>query len=526
MHRQRKTQMPRKRPRQPGAHVLNEVLSVPEARLRSLGISDGTWRETFRLVFERPEDTAVKVLTAGQWVVALAFLLVLMAGLLADPSLALTVINALVIGFYLTIVAYKFWLIHLSLGGSAGITVSADELAALRDEALPPYTILVPLFHETESLDRLLEGLRAIDYPADRLQALLLLEEDDAATREAVRSKELPPFARVIVVPDGHPKTKPRACNVGLAHATGEYLVIYDAEDRPEPDQLKKAVVAFAKTPTDVICLQARLNFYNKRQNLLTRLFTLEYSMWFDLFLPGLSDLGAPIPLGGTSNHFRTARLRELMGWDPFNVTEDCDLGVRIARRGYATRMLDSTTWEEACSHPRHWIRQRSRWVKGYIQTYLVALRRPFAIARRVGLARALGFHVMVGGTPFSLLVNPLYWTLTTLWFTLRWEGVTRLFPFPIVLWGLVCLFAGNFAFVYATLLAAFRRGDYDLVKYGLLVPFYWLLMSVGAWKGFLQLLTRPSYWEKTRHGLDIEAGYVEHPSGSEEPAARTADSG
>jgi len=505
---------------------LKSAVAVPAERLRALGIGERAWTETFRLVFERPEETAARVLSAGQFAAAAVLLALLAAGLVGDRLLTLTALNSLFIAFYLVVVAYKICLIHLSLGGAAGISVSPDELAALRDEDLPSYTVLVPLFRETESLRRLVDGLRAIDYPADRLQVLLLLEESDRPTVEAARAVELPPFVSVVVTPDGFPKTKPKACNLGLALAKGEYLVIYDAEDRPEPDQLKKAVVGFRKSPPGVICLQARLNFYNKRQNLLTRLFTLEYSMWFDLFLPGLGHLGAPIPLGGTSNHFRTEKLRELMGWDPFNVTEDCDLGVRIARRGYSTRMIDSTTWEEACSHPLHWIRQRSRWVKGYIQTYLVALRRPFGILRRVGFARALGFHVMVGGTPLALLINPFYWALTMLWFMLRWEGVTRLFPFPIVLWGLICLFAGNFVFVYATLLAAFRRGDYDLVKYGLLVPLYWLFMSLGAWKGCLQLITRPSYWEKTRHGLDLEAGYEEGSVGEEKREYRAADGG
>jgi cellulose synthase/poly-beta-1,6-N-acetylglucosamine synthase-like glycosyltransferase len=286
--------------------------------------------------------------------------------------------------------------------------------------------------------------------------------------------------------------------------ARGEYLVIFDAEDRPEPDQLKKAVLGFQRVPDDVVCLQARLNFYNRRQNLLTRLFTTEYSMWFDLFLPGLSDLRVPIPLGGTSNHFRAAKLRELLGWDPYNVTEDCDLGFRIALSGYQTVMLDTTTWEEACSSLPHWIRQRSRWTKGYIQTYLVAMRHPLRMIRRLGIGGMLAFQLMVGGTPLCLLINPVYWILTLGWFILRVQSVAVVFPFPVILWGLLCLFAANFVFIYACLVATYRRRYYGLVKYALLSPMYWLMMSIGGWKGFLQLVTRPSYWEKTRHGMDL----------------------
>ena len=483
---------------------------VTPEKLRDLGITPQEWADTFRIVRERPRDCATRVLTRWQIVILCLFLGLAGLCLVLNPLLTLTVVNGVLIAFYLCLVVYKFFLIHLSLSVSQGTSSSGEKLAALRDEELPPYTILVPLYHETESLQRLVSGLRALDYPKDKLQALLLLEEDDRATVDAVQSMELPDFISAVVTPDSFPKTKPKACNLGLARATGEYLVIYDAEDRPEPDQLKKAVVGFRSSSPDVICLQARLNFYNQRQNLLTRLFTLEYSMWFDLFLPGMSDVRSPIPLGGTSNHFRAAALRDLMGWDPFNVTEDCDLGMRLAANGYETRMLDSTTWEEACSDPGYWIRQRSRWTKGYIQTSLVAMRRPLQLLRRAGVSRALGFHLMVGGTPLSLLINPIYWSLTLIWFLFRWEGLQGMFPFPIILWGLVCLFAGNFVFIFATLLAAFRRGYYDLVKYALLVPFYWMLMSVGAWKGFLQLITRPNYWEKTRHGMDIEAHFRE----------------
>ena len=498
------------------AQRVTRAMYVPAAQRDALGISPESWAEALRIGRECPEECAFTVLSWPQAIFGIALCCALAFWIVVNPVLSLTVVNGLLMTFYLVVVGYKLYLIHLSLGESAELAFSDDAVRRLQEDDLPEYTVLVPLYRETETLPSLVASLSELDYPKHKLQVLLLLEEDDAPTRDAVAAMALPPFITSLVTPEGFPKTKPKACNLGLAHARGKYLVIYDAEDRPEPDQLKKAVLGFRHYPAKVICLQARLNFYNKRQNLLTRMFTLEYSMWFDLFLPGMSDLRSPMPLGGTSNHFRVDALRNLMGWDPFNVTEDCDLGIRLARKGFETRMLDSTTWEEACSDPAFWIRQRSRWVKGYIQTYLVALRKPFEIMRRVGFGRALGFHVMVGGTFLSLLINPLYWALTLLWFALRWDGVTHLFPFPIILWGLVCLFAGNFVFVYATLLAAFRRGYFDIVKYGLLVPLYWMLMSIGAWKGCLQLITRPNYWEKTKHGLDLDAGYEESAHDSE----------
>jgi len=316
------------------------------------------------------------------------------------------------------------------------------------------------------------------------------------------RRFKLPPFVEPVIVPVGNPQTKPRACNSGLAVARGEFLVIYDAEDRPDPDQLLKAVAAFRKVGPKVACLQAKLNYFNPRQNVLTRLFTLEYSTWFDLVLPGLHAARAPIPLGGTSNHFRLSILRELGAWDAFNVAEDCDLGIRIYSAGLHTGILDSTTWEEANSRVGNWVRQRSRWIKGYLQSYLVHMRQPVTLSRQVGAAGFIAFQFLVGGTPFALLLNPLFWLLTVGYFLTRWNVIEQVFPWPIYYVGLFNLMVSNFLFAYLSLFGAYERGEDDLVRYGLLAPFYWALMSVAAWKGTLQLITRPHFWEKTVHGL------------------------
>lgn len=463
----------------------------------------------FMYAFPRrhPELSALRVTNTLQKAVLLAAFALLVTCFLLDWTATLIVLNGFFLAFYLVMMAFKAYLIDLSVSARRELAFTPDDIARLKDDELPLYTILVPLYHEAESLARLLEGLRALDYPKDKLDILWLLEEDDEETRRAVELTDLPRYVRIVVTPDAHPKTKPKACNLGLAMARGEYLVVYDAEDRPEPDQLKKALLGFAECGEEVVCLQAKLDFYNQRQNLLTRWFTTDYAIWFDLFLPGLDHLEAPIPLGGTSNHFKVAELRELLGWDPYNVTEDCELGVRLATSGRKTRMIDSTTWEEACSRLSYWVRQRSRWTKGYMQTYLAQQRWPFRLLGRLGLLRTLAFHIMVGGTFVCLLVNPIYWVLTLLWFTFRWETFGELFPYPLIVWGLLCLFVGNFLFVYAAVLATYKRGYYDLVKFCLLVPLYWIITSIGAWKGFVQLLGRPSYWEKTRHGLDLRAG-------------------
>ena len=464
-------------------------------------------RTVFALRRRRPDLSGHVVLDTRQKFLLLFLLLLLVAGSVLNLLAALILVNALAMIYYLILSLYKFFLIDLALASRKEIEVSPAELAALRDDDLPVYSILVPLYHEAQVLDDLLASLARLDYPHDKLDVLLLLESDDDETRHALAARTLPPFVRRVLVPQMPPRTKPKACNVGLHLARGRFLVIYDAEDRPDPDQLKKAVAAFGRVDPSVVCLQAKLNFYNPRQNLLTRLFTLEYSMWYDLFLPGLDYLSHPVPLGGTSNHFRTDVLRQLLGWDPYNVTEDCDLGVRLAAEGFHTRIIDSTTWEEACSSLRFWVRQRSRWIKGYMQTYLVHSRRPLATARSLGLFGSLGFHLMVGATPICLLINPIYWLLALGWVLFRSESVAGIFPFPVIVAALVSLFAANFVFIYAGLLAACRRRYYDLAPFALLMPFYWVLMSVGAWKGVLQLFRRPSFWEKTRHGLSAPSG-------------------
>ena len=450
---------------------------------------------------EQPELSAKVPVTWGQGFAVVLLTLGLAALSLWKPwdtARGFVLLSTL---FYLLFTAYKLLLMRFSVSSRSEIQVAPEEICSLADEDLPVFSILVPMYHEPESIRHLVQAIEQLDYPASKKDVQLLLEEDDAPTREAAAALELPVGFRITVVPKSFPRTKPKACNVGLAQATGRYLVIFDAEDRPERDQLKKAVVGFSRVPQEVICLQSRLNFYNPRRNLLTRWFTAEYSAWFDLAMPGLSALGAVIPLGGTSNHFVTAKLRELWGWDAYNVTEDCDLGVRIYRKGYRSRMLLTTTWEEACGSLPFWIRQRTRWLKGYIQTYLVHMRNPWRLLRDLGLANFLHFQLLVGGIVFSFLINPLYWVLALLWFLLRLEILTTLFPGAVFAMATLCLFAGNFAFLYAGAVGCFRRGYFDLVKHSLLVPPYWVMMSVSGWRALFQFFAKPFHWEKTRHG-------------------------
>jgi len=473
-----------------------------EQALDTLYRDEDLRRSTTELRANAPRDSAHQVLSTGQKMTLLLLLAAAVFALVAAPIAALTAIATLITLFYVGFCLYKFYLVYRALTHTLGLETTDAEVAALDDRDLPIYTILVPVYHEAAVFPILVKAIAGLDYPKAKLDVRVLLEEDDEETIRVARESRLPAHFSLVIVPPGGPKGKPKACNYGLIGARGAYTVIYDAEDIPEPDQLKKAILAFRKGDPSLACVQAKLNFFNRDHNLLTRWFTNEYSMWFDLFLPGLAAGGAPIPLGGTSNHFKTELLRGLGAWDPYNVTEDADLGMRMHKAGWRTAVIDSTTYEEANSRVYNWIRQRSRWIKGYVQTYLVHMRHPFALWRDLGTRGFLSFQLVVGGTFFVLLVNPLVWLLTALWFATRWAVIEQIFPAPVFYLGAVALFFGNFTFAYLNMAGCLKRGYHGMVRYGLLSPLYWVLMSVAAWKGFLQLFYAPSYWEKTTHGL------------------------
>jgi len=448
-----------------------------------------------------PPIDAPTVLSKSQKVATVIGGAALVAGLVVAPVPTVVVVMAALVLFFMASNLMKLVLISRALKHPHQVIVDASGHRT-PDDALPVYTILLPVFHEAALLGQLVKGILSLDYPEHRLDVKLLLEEDDTETREAAAALDLPDCFDVLVVPDVGPTGKPRACNHGLAHARGEYLVIYDAEDRPEADQLRKSVLAFAQAEPEVVCLQAQLNYFNRTHNILTRWFTAEYSVWFDQLLPGLQAMDVAIPLGGTSNHFVTERLDAIGGWNSFNVTEDADLGLRIYLQGWKTAILETTTYEEATSRYRNWIRQRSRWVKGYMQTYLFHMRHPVALARGMGAKSFVAFQLFFGAGTLCLLLNPVFWLLAVLWFATRMHVIESIFPWPVLYLGTIGLFVGNAACVLSVVSGCYGRRNYEDVGYALLVPAYWVLMSVGAWKALIQLFTKPSYWEKTEHGF------------------------
>lgn len=451
--------------------------------------------------------SALKTFTPSIKAGIVLILFFIVIGFAIDPLGAAMVLVGFLSLVYFLDVLFNFYIIQKSLRQTREISFNEKEVANLTDKELPVYTILCPLYREAHVVPQFVSAISALDYPKKKLEVMLLLEEDDLETIDEIKKMALPSFVKTVVVPHSNPKTKPKACNYGLAKATGDFLVIYDAEDIPDPEQLKKAYLGFKTLPKDVICLQAKLNYYNPKQNLLTRFFTAEYSLWFDVVLTGLQSLNTSLPLGGTSNHFRTSDLRKLEGWDPFNVTEDADLGIRLFDIGYKTAMIDSTTLEEANSDVKNWVRQRSRWIKGYMQTYLVHMRNILGFTKR-NKQHALVFHLIMGGKIAFIFINPFLWMATISYFALYsivGPSIEALYPPVIFYMAVASLVFGNFLFAFYYMIGLYKRGQYDLIKYIYLIPLYWLLLSVAGAIALYQLIFKPHYWEKTIHGLHLK---------------------
>jgi hypothetical protein len=295
-------------------------------------VLDRVYRSTYieesvaGLLYRNPQESAYETFTDAQIIGGVVLLVLVLLGLALAPRQMLIFANGAAAVFYMGISLYRLWLAYRGASDNLTIMVSDAEVAGLAEADLPVYSVLIALYREKEVLPQLIRALDALDYPKSKLDVRLLLEESDRETLDAARALHPPGYITLVIVPDAAPRTKPKALNYGLVGARGQFTVIFDAEDLPDPDQLKRAVAAFRRAPPNVVCLQAKLNYYNRNQNLLTRWFTTEYSSWFDLILPGLDNTRAPIPLGGTSNHFYSEILRDV-GWDPFQCDGRCRSG-------------------------------------------------------------------------------------------------------------------------------------------------------------------------------------------------------
>jgi cellulose synthase/poly-beta-1,6-N-acetylglucosamine synthase-like glycosyltransferase len=455
---------------------------------------------TLDLLRRTPDLSAARPAARWQRLAALALVASVAAGGIVAPGVTCTAMLGVISIVLLCIVLLRgLGLVHLLSRPRR----SAFPAAPAIDHELPLYSVLVPLYREAEIVPDLLKALAAIDYPADRLDVLLVAEEEDVATQAAIAAARLAPNTRMIVVPPGRPRTKPRALNFALEFARGAYVVVFDAEDVPEPGQLRRALGLLRSDPERLGCVQARLAIYNTGASWLSAQFALEYAALIDGLLPALERLGLPIPLGGTSNHFPREVLERLGRWDPFNVTEDADLGLRLARAGVEVRMLDCQTWEEAPTTFRVWRGQRTRWLKGWLQTYVVHMRRPWRLLRDLGPRRFLGFQLFMAGTMVSALVHPWFYVLMAIEF---WQGplldVSALPGVNLLWWtsGFILLagYALGVGLGAAAVLVRGRR--LALLGHAAITPLYWLLISFAAYRALFQLVEAPHLWEKTRH--------------------------
>ncbi|WP_424944314.1 glycosyltransferase family 2 protein [Aliiroseovarius crassostreae] len=391
--------------------------------------------------------------------------------------------------------SYMFWKHQKTV-----VTEFKSTRSKKTDHRLPMISIMVPLYKEREIAGRLVKRLERLIYPRELLEICLVVEEDDILTQSTLAKSELPRWMRQVTVPRGVVKTKPRALNFALDFCRGSIVGVYDAEDAPAPDQLLKIARRFSERGPEVACLQGKLDFYNARTNWLSRCFTVEYASWWGLILPGVEKMGFAIPLGGTTLFFRRHALEELGGWDAHNVTEDADLGVRLARHGYRTELVDTVTEEEANCRTWPWIKQRSRWIKGYAMTYGVHMRRPMQLLQDLGWWKFLGFQVIFLGSLSGVLLAPMLWTFWA--FPLGLPHPLRgLMPDTLLTILGVTFMAAELLTISVGVQAVSGVKHRWLRWWVPTLHLYYPLASAAALKGFIEIITRPFYWDKTQHG-------------------------
>lgn len=384
----------------------------------------------------------------------------------------------------------------------------AEPRSALAgDAALPVYSLLIPLRDEAQMVPQLLAAIGGLDYPPEKLDVKFIVEEDSPETLAAVEAGIAGTGFELVTVPSAAPHTKPKALNFALPLVRGDFVVVYDAEDLPEPDQLRRTATRFLAEPA-LGCIQAELVPDNANENVLTALFASEYGGQFGVLLPALARWGFPMPLGGTSNHFRTAALKRIGGWDAFNVTEDADLGLRLARLRIPTSTITARTYEEAPVSASAWFRQRTRWMKGWMQTFMVHNRRPLRLLRDLGPTNFLAFEIYVSGMIFTSPLHTLYMLAVLVNLVLGRPAVSE----PDI-WSFLEMFtlvAGYLSAVGVSIIGLTRLGRARLLVYQLLLPVYWGMMGLASFRAAFELVARPYHWSKTSHGISL----MSHPPG------------
>ncbi|MFD1328315.1 glycosyltransferase family 2 protein [Mycoplana ramosa] len=478
-------------------------------------------RETTRQLFDTAPEHSARLTFWGRqgFYTGVSISTALFATAVA-PLIAIAVLHVIVSLFFLSTLV-----IRLSALFGRHRAARARRGAA-PCEVRPVYSVFVALYREADVADQLVGVLERLEWPRSRLDIKLICEADDAATLAALRRRPLPPQFEIVMVPPGLPRTKPKALSYALPAARGEFLVIYDAEDRPHPGQLTEAWERFRSAPAELACLQAPLVISNAHASWISALFALEYAALFRRLLPLLAAKRLPMPLGGTSNHFRTAVLRRCGGWDPHNVTEDADLGLRLYRMGYTSGTLDLPTLEDAPENVRTWLGQRTRWFKGWLQTWLVLMRQPVRLIREIGVVPFAVFQVLIGGLLLSSLTHPLLIAYVghVAW-RMMGDGPYAADAFHLTLFviDIVNIF-GSYAVFIALGRAAMGQHERTAVgwRWGLVAP-YWMLISLAAWRAVAELRNNPFFWNKTAHRPTAPlTGAPSRPGRAPDPSAAT----
>lgn len=444
----------------------------------------------------RPQHSAKRRLHATQalWIVGLCAA----AGWCAwrAPGLAFGVLHAAALALFASAIAFRLF---------AAASLKRDLWRLAAPARWPVYTVLCPLYREARVTPDLVAALEQLDYPAEALDIKLLVEGDDVDTLAAALAMAGRPHIEVIIIPATVPRTKPKALNVGLARARGEYAVVYDAEDRPHPQQLRAALAAFEDGGARLACVQAPLAIDNPEASWVARQFAAEYAIQFGEVLPLLTRLGLPLPLGGTSNHFRVEALRAAGGWDAYNVTEDADLGYRFARDGWRVGMIGPPTWEEAPVTHSAWFKQRARWIKGHMQTWLVLMRSPFRVGREMGWRGFAAMQLMLGGGVAAAFAHgPLAFIVM----------VAALSHYNLAPVDFVLAVCGYCVAMFSALTACALSNTMSHARAALTMPLYWPLSTIAALRALFELAFRPHHWSKTEHGVSARRRYfVEAPA-------------
>jgi len=457
-------------------------------------------RATTLLLESQPELSAQSTLARWQRFGIVLTPILLIAGLIFLPSAVMTFCLCMVILYFVASAILKGALMVASLTNKQGKQTGVER------ELTPVVTLFLPVHKEDRAIETLVSELKKLDYPAEKLDVKFLTEANDFKTRDVLACLDLPQHFSVLKIPISDPQTKPKAMNYALPFARGEIIGIYDAEDAPEPDQIRKAVAALDAADNRTVCVQSRLNHFDATETFISRMASLEYTLWFDMLLRGLSNLKLPVPLGGTSLFIRTDALKAIDGWDPYNVTEDADLGVRLARKGWRAEVIDSTTWEEPPIGFKQWTGQRSRWIKGFMVTWLVHMRNPKLLFKQLGFGQALAINIMLLDGFVAFLLQPFFMLALGWWIiTGSAPWFTSLTP-PLATAIAATFIIGHLFIFIATVIAVTRRFGIIRALWSPLLWVYWQLATIPAYRALREMFGQQTVWRKTAHGLSKAA--------------------